>query len=331
MQAASQSLRKQAAKWFLRMRGAEPDHPQRGEFERWLLQHPRHAEEYHKVAEVWDDFDSTPKLESLAQAVLQQKLEQDIQRKKLAGRVVKASLVLVMGFFSLFGYQSWRNWQAQPVMQLAQESHIGQIISQQLPDGSTLTLSPNSALEVSYYRHQRIITLKHGEAIFEVSKDPQRPFIVNADSARITVLGTRFLVNRLDERVLVAVDHGHVQVESLTPAGQVLASPIYLTNDKMGEVRANQPATALSGHARDAFAFTQGKLIFDNAPLSEVAQTLSRYRHKPVLAVTSAKQQQAHISAVIKIAEMENFLAILPQMSHVRVVDNAQATQLISK
>jgi transmembrane sensor len=322
-----QHIHEQAAKWFMRMRDAAPDAPDRSIFERWLLQNQAHANAYAAVAQTWDDFDSPKQLESLADAMLRKKLAQDAKRKKISAHLAKAAAVTMFGFIALFGYHSW---QAQPVMQMAQNSAVGQIISQELSDGSKLTLDANSQVEVTYYRDKRLVKLMRGQAVFEVTKDAARPFVVDSETALITVLGTRFLVNRIDNRVRVAVDHGRVQVQAVDAKGNAIHPPIIITNGQMAEVTASLQANRIAHPAADAFAFTQGKLVFEEATLSEVAETLSRYRVKPVVAdAASQPRDLQRITAVLKITEGEQFIHALPKIAAVKVLDTQKQTQLI--
>lgn len=329
MSPANQALRATAAKWFARMLHAAPDDPARGKFEQWLTQDHAHAQAYQSIAQVWDDFDSRPKLESLASAMLHAKLAQDEKRKKVSKLIAGMAVVVLVSVLGLSGYRSWQDWQAQPLMQIAQTSTVGQIIQQSLPDGSKLTLNADTQIEISYFRDRRLIKLKRGEAIFEITKDPARPFIVDSETARITVLGTRFLVNRIDGEVRVAVDHGRVRFESFDAAGRVLFSPIILTNGQTAHARPGTQPAMLARPAADAFGFIEGKLVFDEASLNEVAETLSRYRKMQVKANNSGNK--ARVTAILKIAQIESFIRTLPKITTAEIRQTDNQTLLLEK
>ncbi len=322
-------IRKEAAKWFARMQYAEADHPERSTFEAWLMQSNLHADEYLAISAAWDDFDSTSKINALAQAMLRKKDSAASNRKKIMQIASKSLVLTAIGLFSLFGYQAW---QSQPVVNMASNTTIGKISQQALDDGSKLILNANSEVEVIYYRNKRLVKLKRGEAVFDVVKDVNRPFIVESQFARVTVLGTRFVVNQIDGRVIVSVDHGQVKVESLYAKNSI---PILITNGQVAEIKPNAQPTRLKRDAADAFAFLDGKLIFNEASLNEIAESLSRYRKKPVIAtIKSAAQQsstQPHITAVLNIAEMERFLTLMPQIAQVNVKDTSDRTEISPK
>lgn len=62
-----------------------------------------------------------------------------------------------------------------------------------LPDGSRIWLSPNSSVRYnrSFDKNTRKVELK-GEAFFNVSYNPSRPFIVKTETMDVEVKGTRF-------------------------------------------------------------------------------------------------------------------------------------------
>jgi transmembrane sensor len=90
-----------------------------------------------------------------------------------------------------------------------------QSIESTLPDGSTILLKAQGKLE---YKHQtsgvREVILQ-GEAYFNVSHNPDEPFIVKTDQALIQVMGTSFCVE---------VDHDNNKVKVFVESGRVLLS-----------------------------------------------------------------------------------------------------------
>ncbi len=81
-----------------------------------------------------------------------------------------------------------------------------------LPDGSVVTLGPDSAIAVRVTDAGRGIDLLQGMAFFEVASDATRPLTVKADQVVVTALGTAFDVSLDAGFVSVSVDHGRVKV-----------------------------------------------------------------------------------------------------------------------
>jgi transmembrane sensor len=315
----------QASKWFLRLKDAAPDHADRGKFEAWLMASEAHREAYQMIAETWDDFDSSEQVTQISHAMRMRKLDEEMRKRQHATRFAKLGAVVAIGLASVFGFHQWQIWRAQPLETIAQNSAPGQMVSRFLSDGSKLTLDAHSDTQAVYYRDKRYVKLLRGQAVFEVVKDANRPFVVESDHARITVKGTRFLVNMVNHKTVVAVDHGKVLVESLA-AGQTSAALI--TNNQVAEVTRNQAPVMLQKPASDYFAFLQGKLIFDGAAMSEVTETLSRYRQTPLI---NHSTTQTEISAVVDVKTLNRFIHTLPSVAPVKLQESASQTTVIDR
>lgn len=90
---------------------------------------------------------------------------------------------------------------------------IGGLSSVPMPDGSMITLNTASEIRVAVNENERRIDLRQGEAFFDVAKDPNRPFVVEAGKKRVVAVGTKFSVRRNGESIEVVVTEGKVRVE----------------------------------------------------------------------------------------------------------------------
>ena len=81
-----------------------------------------------------------------------------------------------------------------------------------LDDGSTIHLNALSRLQVRMGQERREFVLEQGEALFDVARDPSRPFVVMAGSSKSTALGTQFSVRMRDDVTRVTVLEGTVSV-----------------------------------------------------------------------------------------------------------------------
>ncbi|GHD69980.1 FecR family protein [Jeongeupia chitinilytica] len=310
-------VRNDAARWFVRMRDAAPDDPARGRFEAWRLADPAHGREYAAFAELWDDFDSNARLAALAGAA---ELHGNGRRRMLKHGT--------LGLFAcLSGGLGWLGWRrTRPAMSMQMATAIGEVRSVPLDDGSTLTLSASTRLSLDYDAGHRNVVLHAGEAIFDVAADPGRPFGIDGGTVRITVLGTRFAVARLPDRVRVSVASGRVRVARQDADGHE-QPPHWLLG--AGDVVDFEGGLARRSHRRvdDGFAWQRGALMFDDASLPEVAATLSRYRPRPVVASGDGPR----LTAVVQANDIDAFLRALPRAGSVRVVETPAATRLYAR
>lgn len=142
-----------------------------------------------------------------------------------------------------------------------------------LSDGSRLHLAPSSAISVNFHNGERGVKLLKGEAYFEVVPDANRPFRVIANGAQIVVLGTAFDVRSDAGATTVAVRNGMVQVEPIASS----AAPVRLhAGDTMNVASSGEIAQGKQP-PEQAGAWSRGKLIVRERPVSEVIGELRRY------------------------------------------------------
>ena len=103
--------------------------------------------------------------------------------------VAAALVVLIMAVFLVNNLvKGSKNWQK---IQTA----AGQIESVMLADGTEVWINENSTFSYSetFTGNFRFVKLK-GEAFFEVSKNPDKPFVIQTERGKVKVLGTSFNV-----------------------------------------------------------------------------------------------------------------------------------------
>ncbi|WP_181160169.1 FecR family protein [Sandaracinobacter neustonicus] len=159
----------------------------------------------------------------------------------------------------------------------------GEIRLVPLPDGSTMTLNTASAAHVEFSDRLRQVTLKEGEALFDVARDVVRPFVVMAGSTSVRAVGTSFTVSRIEARpVQVLVRQGTVEVET----GGQLRSVSQIGANRRAVVRQSHPVEISSVNSADVdreLAWREGMLSFEDCPLREAAAQFARYSDSHIL------------------------------------------------
>ena len=143
-----------------------------------------------------------------------------------------------------------------------------------LDDSSTIALAPATRVRISGDSTRREIDLD-GMADFTVRHDRRRVFVVRAGDAVTTDIGTQFVIRAYasDSSVSVAVTDGSVLVRSRRDS----TSSVTLTSGEVARVRGDS-TTKLSTSTAPLYAtWIDGRLSFDNAPLSIVAVDLERW------------------------------------------------------
>ncbi len=161
---------------------------------------------------------------------------------------------------------------------------VGEIRQIPLKDGSRVTLDTGSRIAVEYRAETRTVRLESGEALFEVAKDPQRPFVVQAGNIRVRALGTAFVVRRRsDDDVDVTVTKGVVDVWSETrrPRASVRLKAGTGTSLVGGSVAPPRDLTATQ--IERAIDWKLGVVNLDGRTLGEAAAEINRYNRLRVV------------------------------------------------
>lgn len=148
-----------------------------------------------------------------------------------------------------------------------------------LPDNSRIILNRASKLEYPerFAGKNRLVKLT-GEALFEVTKDPSTPFIVDAGPAKVKVLGTVFNLSAYPgQDVQVTVTEGRVLFFTLDPLTGDTSS-ITLEAGMSGLLaRGASKPVFVEKAAPDRLYWANHVLEFKGTPLSEVFAMVEKY------------------------------------------------------
>lgn len=315
------TVRDDAARWFVRLQEPAVSADEQQRFDAWLNQHPQHRDEFQLLQGLWTAADllPAPRLKALAENQPARRERRPLLRYAVAASVLAVALGL--GLFS--GLNHPGSYSAEFSTALGERKHVA------LPDGSVIDLNSRSRLQVHYEKDRRLIELSEGEAMFSVEHDSSRPFVVEAGSGKITVTGTRFDVRRDVTQTRVAVEQGTVKVQGHdAPDNEFinLTAGLGTHVDAQGKV-----AAAYAVNPAELTAWRGGKLVFNNARLSEVAAEVSRYREQP-LTVSNPGVANLRLTSVFKSDNTDALLKALPNILPVAIRTLADGSQeIISK
>ncbi|MDB5147945.1 MAG: hypothetical protein JWQ57_1965 [Mucilaginibacter sp.] len=164
-------------------------------------------------------------------------------------------------------------------------NNTGHIYKVTLPDSSAVWLNPSAKISYpnAFAAGSRLVSIS-GECFFEVTKNPQRPFIISSRSIVTKVWGTSFLVrdNEQSNMADVSVLTGKVSV-SVKAKGKNSAITTKLTKDEV-MIYPHQKAVYLNDkHTLTSQAvevkstvkqYQRTHLVFDNKPLRDIIPVL---------------------------------------------------------
>lgn len=289
-----------AAGWAARLGSDQRVQADVDAFERWLASDPAHARTFAGHAALWDGVASLEN-DPRARAILLGDGSMPLQpsrRKVIAGLSgVAASAVALAG-----AGVAWRALRESAETRYAtaqgEQRHI------QLADGSRVTLDTDTLLDIALDGEERRLTLRQGQAFFDVARDPSRPFRVFVGRSEVRALGTAFGVRKDDVTARVVLEHGSVALFRDVKTERVPDAIL-----KPGE----QAHLGMPGHvvvgpvdvARSQ-AWRYGRLMFDATPLARAVAEVNRYGG-PHIALADAQVGRLPISGVFHTDQPENF------------------------
>ena len=248
----------QALDWLIALQCPQPG--QQAEFEAWLASDPVHVHAFAKAQAAWG---GAP-VHSAAVALAAPRKPSAWRRVKPHWKPLATAAVLLIGLFSFSNL---------PVrLQADHLTVVGERQRLQLDDGAKVLLNTNSAFSSNIKDHQRIGRLYQGEAFFEVMPNHGLPLEIDAGPVRASVRDTDFAVRYLNGEAQVQVQRGNVDLSNTVNDARVRLSA--------GESIRIGPKGFGARAKLDAnkdMAWVQGRLIFENCPMSEVLAELRRY------------------------------------------------------
>jgi transmembrane sensor len=180
---------------------------------------------------------------------------------------------LLLGSLALYYSQSNNNQAGEAMAEI--QCPLGVRTKFLLPDGTTGFLNSGSTLEYQVnFSSERDVTLQ-GEAYFDVAPDKERPFTVHTPHLVTRVLGTRFIVIAYGDESCEEIILREGKVEISSSHGKKLAT--LGPDQKLGYNTINGIFKSSQVEASQFISWTEGKLVFRNESMQEVARRLGRW------------------------------------------------------
>ena len=322
----NEQIQDEATEWFIRFCEDEVDGSACAEFDAWLRLSPQHVRAYLDISAFWVAAGSvtrTPKVDvdllvERARAagnvvVLEQtkaqapvKGERSMHRFGLA---VAASVLL-----TCLALGAW--WQVKRYPTYA--TQFGEQRTVTLEDGSVIELNARTRIKVRFTDAGRDIDLIEGQALFRVARNPDRPFIVAIGNTRVRAVGTEFDVYQKTRGTVVTVVEGRVSVSApperppMATDDSAQAGPVMLSAGEQVTVTSHRVAAPSHANVAQAMAWTEGKLVFDSTPLSEVLQEFNRYNARP-LSIDDPQVLALHMSGAFRTTDSAQLIRLLSE------------------
>jgi transmembrane sensor len=292
------SVNEQAAAWVVRLNG-EPSAADLDRFERWRAWSPEHARAYEQARAAWSivgENSTAPELIAMRRGALER-----VGRRSRPWAKASLAAALVLVIVAPIAILRWPQSDSSITQELQTGRGEQRVVT--LADGSRVSLDALTSLRVTYTHEARNVTLRAGRANFVVARDLTRPMKVSVGDRTVTAIGTVFTVEREQQEIVVTLVEGRVAVAS---ADQSI-SPVQMRARQQLRIEGSGP-----GKLRDgidpvlSLAWREGKLIFDDEPLSAVAARMNKYLPTPIVVEGAARD--VRISGVFKAGDLRAFI-----------------------
>ena len=297
-------------------------------FEKWITDEQSADEKDDALTAIWNDIPLTSAsapgdpLSIIQEAEI---IENINNQKHTQNRTVwlwlTSAIAACMTVFAIIG---WGRPEHSEMCLMSSESGKGRF---SLPDGSIVWLNKDSKL---YYSDNlegdfRKVTLE-GEGYFDVSKDPDRPFIVSVGDMSIKVLGTRFTVSAYDDRA----------IETYLEEGSILAEvpehdPVILLPDQAAVYDiADKKFSVYTETASDHTAWIDTKLEFVNKSLNDILECLEHWYCVTISCNDTEAASQIHLSMTIRQESLDEICSALSRIANLSYFIDSRGNVKIS-
>ncbi|WP_333877731.1 FecR family protein [Methylobacter sp.] len=301
----------QAADWIVRLTADDPGErilAQAG-YDAWKQADPRHAEAALRIEHVVQRMHAV-RSDGVTQPARSALHAAFCGKARRTGVRRTATALVLAGVFAL---PVWLTVQAYPPAYLLADirTATGEWNSRMLADGTQITLSTRSAVNLSFDEKSRTIELVSGEILVDVAPDSARPFIVETAHARIRALGTRFAVSRETGFTVLTMLESKVAIKAAQQAdinvadGRVIIAGqrVRISADSIGPVEGIDVRSV-----QESWNFHQ--LVVADRPLPDVLDELSRHRPGRIQ-YRREKLADIKVSAVLPLNDTDKALQLL--------------------
>lgn len=196
-----------------------------------------------------------------------------------------------------------------------------------LEDGTRVWLNARSTLRypVKFAAGERRVELS-GEGLFDVTHDPEHPFVVEAGKATMTVRGTKFNVRDFDDEGMASTTLLEGCVEVGNRSGKVTLEPGM-------QSRTRGAAEALDVREVDPAAYTawtEDKIAFYNADLEEVLADIRRW-YRVEIRVNVDPAQYALTGKIPRDFSLAQVIDLLEAITDLELVMPDEKTLIVNK
>lgn len=184
----------------------------------------------------------------------------------------------------------WSLINRQQMVSVTAEGHV---LALTLPDSTKVWLNKDGVIRYpqSFNGDERRVELT-GEALFDVTKNSSKPFIVSSRGVETKVLGTvfNFKTHVSDSQEEVTLLEGKLQVTGLDGEGKIIIQP----NQKAVIDKTSRTMEVKNVYAPLEAVWHDGMIPFDNMSIADIAHVLERFYDVKIVLADNMDRRQTY-------------------------------------
>lgn len=319
----SAAARAEAAAWVARLHGPNRTREVEAGLRRWLADDPAHPLAFDLLTETWE-----------RSARLRRRPIEQAETWGLLGfrlsfpRALLATLAIAAIAVASTVYYLHSN---------VISTGIGELRTLTLGDGTRVYMNSSTRLVVQYTKALRQVRLESGEAFFNVTRNPARPFVVTADARQIRALGTQFDVRAESRTLAVILLEGKITVtpiaqlatsESVPGSGSAAGPGGPPLPSAASQVFTLTPGERLTFAPADlpridrpqiefVMAWERGQIMLDNTSLAAAVAEMNRYSRGAIV-IDDPAAASIRVSGVFQAGDSVDFAAAVAKTYHLK-------------
>lgn len=336
------TLEDEAGAWDARLRAPDATDEDRSQFAAWRDADPAHQQAFERMQAIVATLRHERSRADI-RALRDEALGVVRHRRRRAWFATAAAAVLVVASGAVLWNAQQQDWFNGHIASLiarvtgtqSYSTSTGQRSTFVLVDGSTIELNAQSRVKVHFSDARRDVQLLEGQALFNVAKDAQRPFVVQAGNRRVLAVGTQFDVRLDGALVQVTLLEGKVRVEENTAANaarasggapEVVLAPgqqlvTRLSKAAPADATPSPAATTPAGAGVDLVrdidvakvtGWREGRIYFDDLSLEQAVTEMNRHSNLRIR-IDSPALAGLRVNGMFKAGEQESFVSALQE------------------
>jgi transmembrane sensor len=302
----------EAAVWVARLHGPDRSVQMERECLAWQARSAEHREAFERCTETWQDVPNVSLATAYAAAPAVGAAHSAAPGWPFRWAAAGALVVVLAGTGLLV--QQWRD-------RGVYSTGVGEQHQVLLDDGTHMSLNTGTRVRVDLGVERRSVDVEGGEALFEVGKDPKRPFVVRVGGSEVEALGTTFAVRFTPEdaqpgrTLTVTLIEGQVAVRPSSRGGgtgePAAAQAVRLQAGERVRLSLASASDAVPRVDRpniDAvMAWKRSEAVFDDATLSDAVAEMNRYTRTPIVLLDVPALAGLRVSGLYRTSDSAGF------------------------